>query len=275
MEQAQDKPTSSRKRTPEPQVEGGSEKGRKKLKKARTEPGKGTGSEEKQIKKVMQFKNPEQKLTEREKSKKVLLKKLQKLRKVGGPVSEVETTTEKIKWKGTKTKLSTASTIKKETCEIGKSSLKSQEVEKKTDKSKKKTNPTDGCVNKEDAEWYQNSVSIAFNQLKNGMLQGEQLQMVVQKFALEIRRCMQHIKLQPRVELMEVQDIVDTIADKEGKALKSFLKGELVLSKDVWQQLIDLKFGVTVSQDEQITKQLEERSYGRRDLFKEQDCLYC
>ena len=67
MEQVQDKSTSSRKRIPEPQVEGGSEKGRKKLKKARTEPGEGTGTEEKQIKTVVQFKNPEQKSTEREK----------------------------------------------------------------------------------------------------------------------------------------------------------------------------------------------------------------
>ena len=108
MEQIQDKPNSSRKRVPEPQVEGGSEKGRKKLKKARTEPGEGTGSEKKQIQTVMQFKNPERKLTEREKSKKVLLKKLQKLRKAGGSVSEAEKTTEKIKWKGTETELSTA-----------------------------------------------------------------------------------------------------------------------------------------------------------------------
>ena len=108
-----------------------------------------------------------------------------------------------------------------------------QEVEAKTGKSKKKTSPVDRCVNKEDAEWYQNSVSTAFNQLKSEMLQGEQLQMVVQKFALEIRRCIQHIKLQPGVGLAEIQDIVDTIADKEGMALKSFLKGKLVLSKDV------------------------------------------
>ena len=100
----------------------------------------------------MQFKNPEQKLTEREKSKKVLLKKLQKLRKAGGPVSEAEMTTEKIKQKGTKTESSTAATIKKETCEIGESSLKSQEVETKTGKSKKKMSPTDRCVNTEDAE---------------------------------------------------------------------------------------------------------------------------
>ena len=152
MEQVQDKPNSSRKRVPEPQVEGGSEKGRKKLKKAITEPGEGTESEEKQIQTVMQFKNPEQKLTEREKLKKVLLKKLQKLRKAGGSVSEVEKTTEKIKQKGTETESSMASTIKKETCKISESSLKSQEVETKTGKSKKKTSPTDGCVNKEDAE---------------------------------------------------------------------------------------------------------------------------
>ena len=271
MEQTQDKPTSARKRIPEPQVEGGSEKGRKKLKKARTEPREGTGSEEKQIKKIMQFKNLEQKLTEREKSKKVLLKKLQKLRKSGGPVSEAEMTTVNIEQKETKTKSSTASSIKRETCKIGESSLKLQEMETKTGKSKKKMSPTDGCVNKEDAEWYQNSVSIAFNQLKNGMLQGEQLQMVVQKFTLEICRCMQHIKLQPGVELVEVQDIVDTIADKEGTALKSFLKGELVLSKDVWQQLIDLKFWVTVSRNKQITKQLEEGIYGRNAKTPEEE----
>ena len=42
-----------------------------------------------------------------------------------------------------------------------------------------------------------------------------------------------------------------------------FGKGELVLSKDVWKQLISLKFGVTVSRDEQITKQLEEGIYGK------------
>ena len=118
----------------------------------------------------MQFKNLEQKLTEREKSKKVLLKKLQKLRKSGGSVGQAKITTVKIKWKRTETKSSTASTIKKETCEIGESSLKSQEVEKITGKSKKKMSPTDGCVKKEDAEWYQNSFSISFNKLKNWML---------------------------------------------------------------------------------------------------------
>ena len=64
---------------------------------------------------------------------------------------------------------------------------------------------------------------------------------------------------------------MDTIADKEGTALKSFLKGELVLSKDVWQQLIDLKFRITVSQDEQITKQLEEGIYGRNVKTPEED----
>ena len=37
------------------------------------------------------------------------------------------------------------------------------------------------------------------------------------------------------------------IADKDGTALKSFLKGELVLNKEMWQKLIDLKFGITVN----------------------------
>ena len=58
--------------------------------------------------------------------------------------------------------------------------------------------------------------------------------------------------------MAEIQDIVDTIADKEGTALKSFLRGELVLSKEVWKKLINLKFGVTVNRGEQIMKQLKE-----------------
>ena len=271
MEQTQDKPTSSGKRVLEPQVEGESKKERKKLKKARTEPGEGTGSEETQIKKIMQFKSQEQKLIEKEKSKKLLLKKLQKLRKLGEPMSKTETTTVKIEQKETKKKLPTASIINSERHKIGESSLKPQEVGTKTGESNRKTSPTDGCVNKEDAEWYKNNVSIAFDQLKSGLLQDEQLQMVVQKFTLEICRCMQHIKLQPEVGLAEIQDIVDTVVDKEGTALKLFLKGELVLSKEVWQQLIDLKFGITVSRDEQITKQLEEGIYGRNAKTPEEE----
>ena len=189
-------------------------------------------------------------------------------------MSKTETTTVKVEQKETKMKPPTTSTIKSEKCEIGESSLKLQEVGTKTGESKKKMSPADGCVNKEDAEWYQNNVSIAFNQLRSGLLQDEQLQMVVQKFTLEICRCMQHIKLQPEVGLVEIQDIVDTIVDKEGTALKSFLKGELVLSKEVWQQLIDLKFRITVSQDEQITKQLEEGIYGRNPKTPEEEAYF-
>ena len=65
---------------------------------------------------------------------------------------------------------------------------------------------------------------------------------------------MQHIKLQPEMGLAEIKDIVDTIADKEGTALKSMLQGELVLSKEVWQKLIELKFEVTLDRGEQIKK---------------------
>ena len=49
------------------------------------------------------------------------------------------------------------------------------------------------------------------------------------------------------------------------------MKEELVLSKEVWQQLIDLKFGVTVNQDEEITKQLEEGIYGRNAKIPEEE----
>ena len=58
---------------------------------------------------------------------------------------------------------------------------------------------------------------------------------------------MQHIKLQPEIVLAEIQDIVNTVADKESTALKLLLKGELILSKEVWQELIDLKFRSTVN----------------------------
>ena len=255
MKQTQSKPTSSKKGLLEPQVEGSSKKERKRLKKVKTEPGVETESEEIRIKKIKELKIQGQKLTEKEKSKNVVLKMLQKLRKSGEkPMSKTETTTVEIEQKETKMKPPAVSTIKSETREIGEKSLKPQEVGTKAGESKKKMSPTDGCVNKEDAEWYQNNVSMAFDQLKSGLLQDEQLHTLVQKFMLEVCRCMQHIKLQPEIGLAEVQDIVNTIADKEGTALKLFLKGELVLSKEVWQLLIDLKFRVTVNRDEQIKK---------------------
>ena len=140
----------------------------------------------------------------------------------------------------------------------------------KTEESKR-ISQTEGCVNKEDVEWYQNDISVAFDQLKSCLLQDEQLLTLVQKFTLEICRCMQHIKLQPEIGLAQTQDIVDTIADKEGTALKSFLKGELVLSKELWQQLINLKFGVTVNRDKQIKKQLEEGIYWRNAKTLEEE----
>ena len=120
-------------------------------------------------------------------------------------------------------------------------------------------------------EWYQENVNDAFDQLKNGLLQDEQLHTLVEKFTSEIRRSMQRIKLQPEIELAEIQDIVNMVADKDGTALKSFLKGELVLSKEVWQQLIALKFGVTVNGDERITKQLEEGIYTRNAKSPEEE----
>ena len=39
----------------------------------------------------------------------------------------------------------------------------------------------------------------------------------------------------------------------------------------MWRQLIDLKFRVTVNQDEQITKQLEEGIYGRNAKTPEEE----
>ena len=98
----------------------------------------------------------------------------------------------------------------------------------------------------------------AFDQLKTDLLKDEPLNMLIEKFVSEICRSMKRIKLQPEIGLAEIKDIVDTIADKEGTALKSMLQGELVLSKEVWQKLIELKFEVTVDQGEQIMKQMKE-----------------
>ena len=86
-----------------------------------------------------------------------------------------------------------------------------------------------------------------------------------------MRKSMQHIKLQPEIGLAELQDIVNMVADKEGTALKSFLKGELVLRKEVWQQLIDLKFRVTVNWGKEIMKLLKEGIYMRNAKSPEKE----
>ena len=163
------------------------------------------------------------------------------------PMSKATTTTEKMEQKEVKTELAAALVIEDKMCETGKSSLKLQEVGTKTGESKKKMSQTEGCINKEDAEWYQENVNDAFDQLKKDLLQDEQLHTLIEKFMFEIRRSMERIKLQSEIELAEMGDIVDMITDKDGTALKSFLKGELVLNKEVWQKLIDLKFGITVN----------------------------
>ena len=75
----------------------------------------------------------------------------------------------------------------------------------------------------------------------------KKLHVLIEEFMVEVCRSMQHIKLQPGIELAEMRGIVNTIADKNGTALKSFLKGELILNKEVWQKLIDLKLGITVN----------------------------
>ena len=126
------------------------------------------------------------------------------MRKLGEkPKSKTEMTTVEMEQKETKTKVPAVLTIKNETCEIGESSLKLQEVGTKTEESKR-ISQTEGCVNKEDAEWYQKNISVALDQLK---MQDEQLHMLVENFMLEIHRCMQHIKLQPEIGLAEIQDI--------------------------------------------------------------------
>ena len=103
-------------------------------------------------------------------------------------------TTVEMEQKDSKTELSAAPVIEDRTCERGESSLKSQEVSMKTGESLRKMSQGEGCVNKEDAEWYQRNVSDAFNQLKTGLLQDKQLHTSLEKFTSEIHTCMQCIK---------------------------------------------------------------------------------
>ena len=63
---------------------------------------------------------------------------------------------------------------------------------------------TEGCINKEDAEWYQENVNEAFDELENELLQDEQLHASIEKFMFEVHRSMEHIKLQPEIELAEI-----------------------------------------------------------------------
>ena len=167
----------------------------------------------------MEFKDQGQKLTEKEKSKKVLLKKLQKLMRSGEePMSKVTTTIAKMEQKEVKTELSAGPVIKGKMYETGESSLKSPEEVMRTGESKKKMSKTEGCVNKDDVEWYQENINDAFDKLKSDLLQDEQLHMLVEKFTSEIHRSMQRIKLQPEIGLAEIQDIVNTVAHKDGTA---------------------------------------------------------
>ena len=120
------------------------------------------------------------------------------------PMGKATMTTEKMEQKEVKTELPAAPVIEGRMCETGESLLQSQEVGTKSRKSKKKMSQTEGCINKDDAEWYQENINGAFDQLKKGLLQDEQMHALIEKFMSKIRRSMQHIKLQPEIELAEI-----------------------------------------------------------------------
>ena len=120
------------------------------------------------------------------------------------PMSKMTMTTEKMEQKEVKTELPAAPVIEGRMSETGKSSLKSQEVDTKTRESKKRMSQTEGCINKEEVEWYPKNVNGAFDQLKKGLLEAKQLHALIEKFMSEIRRSMQCIKLQPEIELAEI-----------------------------------------------------------------------
>ena len=138
MDKTQKKPTLTKKRSLEWHEERDSKKERKRLKLEKTEPKTELQSEEIQLKKIMEFKNQGQKLTEKEKLKKIFLKNLQKLGRSGDePKSEVMMTIKKKEQK-VKTESPAAPVAKDEISKTGESSLKSQEVGKKTGENKKK-----------------------------------------------------------------------------------------------------------------------------------------
>ena len=95
-------------------------------------------------------------------------------------------TTVKMEQKKVKTESIAAPASKDRMHKTGESSLKPQEVGMKTGESRMKMSQTEGCVNKDDAEWYHENVNDAFDQLKNGLLQDKQLHTLVEKFTSEI-----------------------------------------------------------------------------------------
>ena len=105
--------------------------------------------------------------------------------------------------------------VTEKSSKTGKSSWKPQEISEVAQEDKKQMSKMEGCINKEDAEWYQESISGTFNQFKTDLLKDELLNVLIERFMSEIHRNMQHIKLQPEIGLAEIRDIVDTVADKE------------------------------------------------------------
>ena len=71
--------------------------------------------------------------------------------------------------------------ITRKSSETGESSQKPCETSEVVE-DKKQMSKAEGCINKEDAEWYQETISNAFDQLKSGLLKDEPLNVLIEKF---------------------------------------------------------------------------------------------
>ena len=90
------------------------------------------------------------------------MKKLQKLRRSEDePTSEAVMTRKKMEQK-VKTDSSAAPWVKAKTSETQGNLLKLQDINRKTKHNKEIRNQTEGCVNTDDVEWYQESANNVF-----------------------------------------------------------------------------------------------------------------
>ena len=205
-----------RKRSLESQGQGSSKKARRKQRLEETKPK--VEEDDTQWKIIEDIKSEGQRLTEKEKSKKVLLKKLQKLWEAGGKSQDSMTATSKTpkdaevmrEIKTEHPKPHSDELVMKKWSETGETSQKSHEISEVMKEESKQKIKMKGCFNKEDAEWHLENVNKAFEQLKSGLLKNKLLSVLMGNFMREICNSMQCIKLQPEIRLAEVNDIIDT-----------------------------------------------------------------
>ena len=113
-------------------------------------------------------------------------------------------------------------------------------------------------VNKEEADWYVTQKMKAADDIKKELLEEKNLKELIRQFLGVIHDCMKELKLQVDTMPENKDAIVSTVVDYVGTGWRAWLRGEPVMPSGIWKELIHLKFDTQVTEEEKITKQLEE-----------------